>query len=167
MLKNCFRTTTFKRKKKKKERERTRKSGNFIISEFSFQGCPQDIFHRGMLPMSTTTWDPLVPYTTAYPWGSNSSWMLRTDTSAAMQVAVFTGAPTGKKQTNIYILIFLKISSMEYSFLNRKQKTICYPKGGRTKMEMKGHCDILLCNSLSIYNHQEQGTWHYRLFKNT
>lgn len=34
-------------------------------------------------------------------------------------------------------------------------------------MEMKGHCDILLFNSLPIYNHQEQGTWHYSLFKNT
>lgn len=56
---------------------------------------------------------------------------------------------------------------MEYSFVNRKQKTICYPKGGRTKMEMDGHCDILLYNTLSIYNHQEQGTWHYNLFKNT
>lgn len=55
---------------------------------------------------------------------------------------------------------------MEHSFLNRKQKTICCPKGGRTKMEMKSHCDILLYSSLSICNHQEWGNWHHSWFKN-
>lgn len=75
-------------------------------------------------------------------------------------------SPNRKNHTNICIFLCLK-SLLRIFFLNRKQKTICYPKGGRTKMEMKGHCDILLFNSLPIYNHQEQGTWHYSLFKNT
>lgn len=79
---------------------------------------------------------------------------------------MFTGASPGKITQKYLWFIFL-ISSMEYSILNRKQKTICCPKRGRTKMEMKSHCDILLYSSLSIRNHQEWGNWHYSWFKNT
>lgn len=92
--------------------------------------------------------------------------MIRIITNVATEMKVFTGDPTGKTQTNIYVFIFLKslLWNTVFPIGSRKQYA---PTGGRTKMEMKGHCDILLSNSLSISNHQEQGIWHYSFFKNT
>lgn len=87
-------------------------------------------------------------------------------TSVATEVSVYWSL-TRKNITKIFVGYFFLISSVEHSFLNRKHKTICCPKGGRTKMEMKSHCDILLYSSLSICNHQEWGNWHYSWFKNT
>lgn len=156
MFKKCFWTTTAKKKFFWKK-EVTQNIHSRAVQETSVR--------EGYL---LYLWQPETDQLLYYrcPWGSNSSWTTIISTSVATEISVYWSL-TRKNNTKIFVVVFFFISSMEHSFLNRKQKTICCPKGGRTKMEMKSHCDILLYSSLSICNHQEWGNWHYSWFKNT
>lgn len=143
---NCFRTNSIQKQK-----------SNSISLSCSFLSYPRDTVHTEMLSTPMTTWHWPDPYTTACPCRCNSSSLSR-NSGVATETAAFPGSPKGwktKKQTTkkpppSNVCLPFKISSLEYSFLKRKQKTICYPKGGRVKMEMKGHGDILLYNTANI-----------------